>query len=582
MNSLRWFLASSFLVISGTVWSQDASRADEFRRSVLQNLGLEKLATDPSAAKPGADDAGDEAVLVPSLRGLVLVTSQDQVNAAPIKFAEPKVELRGETIPAEVAAELESYLGKPVSLSLLNQITKAIVRVYRENDQPVVDAYLPEQNITGGVVQLVVVEGKRGDVRVEGAKYSNPDYLARQITIGPGEPLLASVIDRDLNWLNDHPFRRVNLIYEPGDTDGMTDLVLQTQDLNPIRLQTGIANTGLDVTGENEVHFGATWGRVFGTEHLAAYQYSTDIEFDKIDAHSLYYRAPLPWRHRIDVLAAYVTTDTSSSFAGDLLGVGGESSLVSADYVMPLTPILGFKRIDFKLGADFKSTNSDIEFGGDNVFAETAAVLQGRATLEGERPDGWGSTGVALTLAVSPGDLIGNNDDESFDTLRAGASADYITGQATLERTNKLPFGWTFATTGTGQWSNSRLISTEQLLAGGYRTVRGFDENLIRGDLGWVSSAELLAPAFPVLGKFGLDVNDNLQPILFFDAAWLKSVDEMVGEEDQKLSSAGLEFHYRVGKNWSMRAGYGWQLNEEGVSDVEGSGKFHFGATLLY
>ena len=569
-------------LVATASYAQDTSRTDELRDSVLEELGLDSLSTKTDPNGKLEVEGGDE-VILPALKGLLLLPNQDQVNQLTIDSGQGGIDSRLENSPEDLAASLSQFLGEPLTLNLLAKVNRTINRVYREDDRPVVDAYLPEQDVSTGVVQLVVIEGRLGEIRAEGAERSNPEYLERQIRTQPGEILRESELAWDLDWLNDHPFRKVKLIFEPGDVDGTTDVVLQTADAKPLRLHAGIDNSGLELTGENQWNFGATWGRVFNTEHLAAYQYSTDLEFENLDAHSAFYRIPLPWRHRIDLIGAYVTSDASIPIEGGTVDLGGQSTLVGLDYIIPVRPrFFDLSRSEISLNADYKSTNSDLEFGGTNVFDETAAVLQFGLGWQGARPDKLGATGVGLTAMWSPGNAIGNNDDQSFSAQRSGSTSDYFYTELTIERLFKLPREWDLALTGTGQWSNTRLISTEQVLAGGYRTVRGFDENLIRGDEGVLGSVEFISPPFSVSEILGKSMEDEFNLIFFYDAAWLSAVDQGEDEEDQELSSLGLELKYRLGINWSMYAGYGWHLTTEGVPEVDGSGRMHFGATLRY
>ena len=566
---------------------EENDRASRLRDNVIEQLGLADLVE--AAAEGGAESGENEstvgeapqadAILVPQLQGLVLLADQEKVESESIQFSEPKVENRGVDLPEGIEAELSSFLAKPLTLRLLDDAVRQITAFYRENDRPVVDAYLPEQDISGGVVQIVVIEGKVGEIRVSGAEHSKEEYLLSQMKLKPGDPIRQSAVEKDVKWLNDHPLRRVDAVFEPGEEQGTTNIVLKTSDAKPVRLSSGIDNTGLELTGENQFNAGITWGRLLGTEQLLAYQFSADLEFENLDAHSGFYRVPLPWRHRLEFLGAYVVSDVDVPIDGEIISLGGESLLLGGEYIIPvLDAPFGFERFEFSLGSEYKSTNSDVEFGGASVFDETAAVWQFSLGWEGERPDKWGATGLGATVYWSPGDLVGNNDEESFNSQRGGASSDYFYTELTLERLLHLPRDFRLAWSATGQWSNSRLISTEQILAGGYRTVRGFDENLVRGDVGVLTTLELLLPSMKVLKR----KDDSLQATVFFDAAWLRSVERTAAEPDQNLSSLGVDVRYRLSRFWSMRAGYGWQLSTNGVEGIDEDGKFHFGATLSY
>ena len=49
-----------------------------------------------------------------------------------------------------------------------------------------------------------------------------------------------------------------------------------------------------------------------------------------------------------------------------------------------------------------------------------------------------------------------------------------------------------------GQYSPSKLVATELFTIGGYNTVRGYDENIVSGDQGWLVVNELRTPINPL------------------------------------------------------------------------------------
>ncbi|MEZ5434431.1 MAG: hypothetical protein R3F31_25355 [Verrucomicrobiales bacterium] len=96
----------------------------------------------------------------------------------------------------------------------------------------------------------MVREAVLGEVRTEGVRHASPEYLKKQIRIAAGERINRKVVEADLDWLNENPARRVDLIYARGEADGTSDIILKTDEQKPVNFYTGFANTGLDLTGE--------------------------------------------------------------------------------------------------------------------------------------------------------------------------------------------------------------------------------------------------------------------------------------------------------------------------------------------
>ena len=155
-------------------------------------------------------------------------------------------------------------------------------------------------------------------------------------------------------------------------------------------------------------------------------------------------------------------------------------------------------------------------------------------------------------------------------------------GRAALERNNALIGQWTLVGRVEGQASNSNLLSSEQLGAGGFDSVRGFEQRAVRGDQGVVVSVEVRAPAVSPAKLLGFyRARDAMVPLVFFDYGHLSNSEKLPGEPDINISSTGFGFRYQLDDNFSLRFDYGWQLGESGFEDGEDS-RFHIGARAVY
>lgn len=531
------------------------------------------------------DSAVDSTPLGVDIASIRLIPHQDKTDQSPTVGSEP-IEIDPEiSAPENLTAVLEPYLGQPVSMALLAKLAKEIIVAWRENDYPIVDVYYPEQNITGGKVQIVAREAVFGKVEVEGAKYSKPEYLEKNVRLGPGDRINRHILERDLDWLNENPIRQVNLIYDRGDEDGTSDIILQAIEEEPFTSYLGFGNTGIPLTGENEWSAGFNWANPFRTEQSIGYHFATDAEFETLQAHSIFYRNFLPWRHELRLMGTSVTTDV---FQDDPLfpsQLNGESSQATMEYRIPLARVRkvpGIKH-SFVAGIDYKSTNTDLLFGGLSALDSNLVVFQFRAQYEAEWPDAMGYTRLAAGAAIAPGNVLQGNNDLTFDELREGASADYVYGFGELERAFKLPAGFQFMIRGTGQLTDERLNSSEQLLAGGYLTVRGFDENYVRGDSGGIISTELISPSFAILGSAIPELKDQWNVFGFYDGAHLDISNPLPTELNMDLQSAGIGVTCRISESAFLRASYGWVIDTNGIVDDDmADGRAHFGVTMRY
>ena len=543
-----------------------------------------KLATDDAAAaavqKPTAKPSeGDTKPLGVRLRGLQLVPKKIKSSAKnlPQSFmADPSLHL-----PPGLAESLQQeFMGQQLSMALLNRMVQKINKAYQATDFPLVDAYLPEQDVTRGQVQIVVREAMLGAVKVEGAKRSNPNYMAGQVSVKPGGRIDTKKIASDVRWLNENPIRNVNVIYERGKQDGTSDVVLKTTENHPVKAYVGYANSGLRSTGLNQISGGITMLQLFGTEQSLSYSFTGNQSLDRLRANALVWDIPLPLRHRLQLLGVYVDSATQTGQAAGPLGVNGRNRQLTAAYTVPLASAWSKVQHKATLALDYKSTMSDILFGGTSVSHNTAEVFQFRLGSNLQVNDSLGFTRFGISSIFSPGNVLGHNNYAAFDSLRAGSQAKYWYAKGELDRLVRLPFGFSALMHTAGQYSDTRLLPTEQMLAGGYQTVRGFNESSARGDRGIIGNLELNLPMLHLAGTSG-KFADNLNTFVFYDFAFLQSVGSNATEPNLNLQSSGLGLRYSLGSNLDLRLAYGWTLRSAGLANAP-SGRLHFGMNMKY
>ncbi|MDG2125028.1 MAG: ShlB/FhaC/HecB family hemolysin secretion/activation protein [Verrucomicrobiales bacterium] len=573
LTGLMWLM----LVGADTVWSADPGR-------YLPDLPPVSVMVAPELTGDEAEGAwADESVLVDALRGVVLLGSEVGVDVGGLRGVAGLAVGGGLELPGKgaLAVRLEGYFGEALSLASLGRLTREVVGHYRDEGRPVVDVVVVPQDVTSGVVQLVVVEGRRGEVVVRGNEHFSREMLLRQVRTGEGEVLAQEPLLEDLEWLNSNPFRHVNLVYTPGEEFGVTDIVLDVREARPWRLYAGLEDTGTEATGEELFVSGVSLGNVWGIDHVAGYQYTASADFERLGGHSLVYRLPLPWRHRLTFYGLYVTTETSDSLVGVPLSTGGKSFQASLRYEVPL-PNVGEAEQVLRAGLDFKRTDNDLEFGGTSVFATTTDIFQVVLEHEVSLEDGSGETTLETRLVWSPGSVGGSNNDAAFQAMRAGADASYLYGWMGLEREQALPWGAELVARAGGQLSSSNLLATEQLYGGGYESVRGFDNYALRGDEGVLAGLELRAPGFSPLGLIGAeDADDELVLLGFWDIGVMGSKQPLPGESSNvTLQGAGVGLRYRIGDRVSARLDYGWAVDDPGLGGASGRG--YFGVSVSF
>ena len=512
-------------------------------------------------------------VLVRQLNALVFVPTPKAVVKTGL--VDHGIDLKSVTVPApdHFASVVMPYLGQPVTRAKLNDLVQKIIVYYRDHDRPVVDVAVPAQDITNGVLQVVLLEGRVGKVTVAGNHWFSSREIVDGVNLRTGGPIDSRGLGEDLDFLNQNPFRSTDVVYRPGEKLGETDVTLQTHDRFPARVFAGYEDSGDVETGRDRYFAGFNYGDLFGIGQQINYQYTTTGNFDSLRAHSGSYIIPLPWQHTLSFFGSYV--DTKGQIPG-LFGLKGRTYQISGRYSVPL-PAFNISRFVYKesvaAGFDYKYNNDSLEFGNVPVAQTLYDIDQFVLTYDGAETDPWGRTTLDENLYVSPGSWGGNNNDTQFNAAHTGATSDYVYSTLSLERLTKLPWDWSLVLRGVLQTSNSNLVASEQLGLGGYDTVRGYDEREVNTDDGYIFSTELRSPSISLGDIIGYaPLKDQLQFLGFWDYGDGYNHSPLPGETNEiPLSSLGAGLRYAINTYLSVRFDYAFQLLRTGFDNDHGS-----------
>ncbi len=537
----------------------------------------------PKIETPEPKIEEDERVLVKALDGVRFISDPNDVDK------QDPVLLGIEIIKVPLLdndafrSTIKPFLGKPISLAAIKKMAITVIKYFRTKGRPFVDVSIPEQDITGGVVQLLVQEASLGTVRVEGAKYWKKERYLKAIR-GASEAdggINEKRLIRDLNYFNSNAFRRVKPIFKPGKEAGTTDLVLKADERFPLRVYAGYEDTGTKSSGLDRVIAGFNWGNAFFQDHEIGYQYSTDIDVDRFQGHSGYWRIPLPNRHKLSFSGGWSKTEATIT---DELFNPAINWQAGMRYSIPLTPFGDYEHA-LDLGFDFKQTNSNLEFGGTDIFSSKVDTAKWGLMYNGRLSDPYGTFDFTVSGFFSPGHLTTLMRSEDYSQARIGTDPQYGYGHLRLERIWHLPAEVTLVNRMIGQIATSRLQSTEQLLLGGQNSVRGYDDRLTAHDEGVQVNVELRSPDFMV-GRIGEGdrFENRLQFLVFYDFGWGHNKGRFRNEKKNVyLDSFGAGVRYRMGTHVNVRFDYGRLMQSLPGGLVGGDhGRIHLGVVVSF
>lgn len=477
--------------------------------------------------------------------------------------------------------EISALQGREINASLLDALRSDTINYIKSSKSVLADVYIPEQNVNDGRVVVVVKPARIGKIIAKGQQHFDEKQLRCEISQNQGEWLNPGIISDDIQWLNRSSWRRTDVTYTPGEQPGETDILLDTQDRRLWRPFYAVSNTGSRALGEIRHQAGISFANVFGlADHEFDYTYSTSNHFDRFQAHSLGYRMPVFGRQTLALSADYSYSKNSAEEG--LFNNNGDNLLLKADLWKPLgspSAVPGLTHA-VNYGLDYKHIGNQLEFDSFSIYNNTNTVAQGYVGYDADLPDRYGSTHLNLLGVYSPGNLLPKNDDEHFDAVRPGAKSQYGYLRGGLTRQFTLPKDFSLKIRLNGQFSDRELTSSEQFQVTGANAVRGYYEDELISDSGWVANFEAYSPAIKLGEKGGM-----LQFVAFRDMGQGYSRTEDYNPDLNKVgrqfnvAGTGVGARYMWGDNIQFSGDVAWRDSNNGTTKRP---FFHFYATLAF
>ena len=527
---------------------------------VERNLPPAAAHVEDKVPVPASPSAGDSRPIGPPLNALIAINGNDSL--APVAAPTARVDLHRVSRLRGQEARFARFVGKPISRKLIAEIQAEVVRLYRNSGHPFVHLSTPPQEISGGVLQIRVLDIVLGKTKVAGADKGEAAYIARRVSLKPGDSIDKDALSDDLDWLNRYPFRQTEVVFAPSSEPGGTDLTLNETYQTPWSISAGYANSGSPNTGM-ERYFLVAQAHVPGVrDSLVSYQatVSGDALFNggnvfssasrpRYQSQALRLTAPTAPRQSFDLTVNYVRTNQPFQI------FLAEGTIVEAtpSYRTALSNLVRDLRGEVVVGLELKRDLSRITFGGIQVNQARIDVYQ-LLLGYGWRGDDWfGRTSLEANLHISPGGINRHNTDVAFGSFSTGRFTDssytLLNGTAShsalLKGVTGLP-QLRFDNTLIWQYASTALPPTEQMGIGGVQLVRGYTLDDGAFDRGVILRNEVRAEALSLTGK-----GDLASPYLFVDAGYVGT--GRTGAR-VKAGSVGAGLDYRVGKHISLSA----------------------------
>ena len=179
-------------------------------------------------------------------------TQKPEQSAAQVTFTLERVDTDPSEIltEAEIKAITDPYVGKTASLQDLYDMTAAINKLYEAKGYAVCRAYLPPQRIHEGAVQIKLLEGRTGNVTVNGLRFTRQGYVTHRIHLEPGKVANTDILNDELQRFNATNDVQLRILVHAGEKPGTTDYEIAAfEPKNNHQVSLYVDNHGYDTSG---------------------------------------------------------------------------------------------------------------------------------------------------------------------------------------------------------------------------------------------------------------------------------------------------------------------------------------------
>lgn len=455
----------------------------------------------------------------------------------------------------EIRAITFSYVGGLQSIEGLFELVDKLNALYRSKGFITAKALLPPQKVEAGVVRIRLVEGRVGNMVVEGSQYTRESYFLKRFSLTRGELVRLDTLEKELvyfNAVNDVTLRAALM---PGQSSGETDIVLKAEEPENYEVSLLADNAGSETVGEERIGLRMAAFSLFGyRDPLTLSGYLSE----GARTLSVGYSVPLNvLGTRVSVGYGLNQVDIKSGPFADL-DVGGDSY----SYTLNLNhPLIFSPALSMNLFAGYRYNNSTTDFSGVTISRTKVDSIPVGFDLR--RLDSYGLWYWRNTFTHGSEREEGENFFlYNLDLIR------------TLVHSNDV---FTLIRGNAQLSSHHPLVSTEQFQVGGLSSVRGYPEGYLVGDEGYFVSAEIKFP-LPYTNRdlFGSSLRKSLKGVVFVDhgAAFPYRGSGASSTHEDFITGTGVGLSMYFSRYLSGRIDLGFPLQKHG-KDID-SFRIHF------
>lgn len=450
---------------------------------------------------------------------------------------------------AELREVIAGYVGREVGFGDLNRLVDGINALYDARGAVTARALIPPQEIQDGVVHVLLVEGRLGELTIGELRYTRPGFLTDRLDLPePGEILDVLALQDTLSRFNS--IYELDLVagLEAGEEFGHSDVLILPRERPRWAASAFADNAGTETTGRERIGLTGTWRGLIGLDdRLFGYVSGARSAMSGFVSYNLVIN------RRGGRLEASLSANDIEVTRGPFqeLGIEGRSHVGRLAYRHPVLRRGGWL-IDGQVQASRTDSRTDY-LGGLELSRHvlTKGGIGARIDHRGNRHQ------VSLSQNVAH---VGAEE------RRSDLQDDYVLwdGSAAWVQRYALPV-YTVLTANWQYTPERELPSPDLYQAGGLYSVRAYEQNVITGARGYAAALELHWPASP-----------RFAPYLFVDHGAVQAI----SPRSEDITGTGVGVNWRLNRYLSGQLDVAFALTR--IEPDQDRSQIHFRINLAF
>lgn len=411
---------------------------------------------------------------------------------------------------AEIEKAVYPFMGPERTPEDVEQARAALEKAFQDKGFQTVNVQIPQQTGKRGIVFLEVTEAKIGRLTVEGSRFFSLKAIKKGVpSLQPGSVPNFNKVSSEILALNQWSDRQVIPTLTPGFEPGTVDVNLKVKDTFPLHGSTELNNRWNTGSPALRLNFAGSYDNLWQLGHSIGGSYQTAPQQPSaVQNWNLFYTSRFPRVDWLRLNVSYGQQNSLSTLGGG--SVAGNGSTAAFRFLFNLPPEKDFSH-SISAGMDFKqvlNVNNDATTGANVPLNDYnyAPIRFNYSAVWAPKDsvtilDAGFSFGIRGQTIPVYGLGSYNDNEDQFDDATVGGG--FFATRGDLSHTHDLPGGFQIFGKLQGQWSPTPLIFTEQFVAGGLDSCRGYTEATVLGDSALMGSIELRSPQI-LAGHLGI------------------------------------------------------------------------------